>query len=122
MPRLKVPLIHPNHATHITLSYCTYGNGIYTVLLLLGLLVPSSMYDIVAAIRSSHAFFTAVTLDNRGIGRSAAPAALRLSSGDMVANPAHGAWAVLDHVIAANPLFRPVGFKPTSWWAIPWAA
>ena len=67
------------------------------------------MYDIIAAILSSHASFTVVTLDNRGIGRSAAPAALRLSSGYTVANLAHDAWAVLDHVIAANRLSRAVG-------------
>ncbi|CDF40987.1 unnamed protein product [Chondrus crispus] len=104
MPQVAVPLSRaPPSARQISVSYRVLGAGPVLVLMVPGMCVPSSMYDSMAAVLAATAQFTAVVLDNRGMGRSDAPPAGMLGGlGYDVAELAADAWQVVDAVLAAS--------------------
>jgi pimeloyl-ACP methyl ester carboxylesterase len=110
MPRLTVPLRYAEpSAGEISLSYSVIGVGPILVLLIPGLLVPASMYDELATHLAATGRYTALALDNRGIGESDAPppaeswAALAAGRGNYSPEIlARDAWAVVDHARGEN--------------------
>ena len=104
MPQVAVPLSRARpSARQISVSYRVLGAGPVLVLMVPGMCVPSSMYDSMAAVLAATAQFTAVVLDNRGMGRSDAPPAGVLGGpGYDVAELAADAWQVVDAVLAAS--------------------
>jgi pimeloyl-ACP methyl ester carboxylesterase len=106
MPRIDVPLVYddPSGSRTISVSYRVCGSGPVIVALIPGLMVPQSMYEALAEFLASSGRFTAVSIDNRGIGESDCPPAALLhratSTGYTVTALALDAWAVVDCVRA----------------------
>lgn len=119
MPSVSVPLTRfsstwrfsrqklPYDQSSISISYRVQGTGPVLVLLVPGLCVPASMYDSMAAVLSATSQFTAVTMDNRGMGLSDAPISNVFGGlGYNIADVAADAWAVVDCVVKDVALAR----------------
>jgi pimeloyl-ACP methyl ester carboxylesterase len=108
MPRVEVPLIHDDQSRTetVAVAYKVRGSGPVLVALIPGLMVPQSMYDALSDFLASSGRYTAVSIDNRGIGESDCPPASFLhsaaSTGYTTSALARDAWAVIDHVRAAG--------------------
>lgn len=103
MPYIQVPQWRPETPTtpQIQISYNILGDGPILVLLIPGLCVPSTMYDSICAMLATTRQFTAISIDNRGMGRSSVPYATPFSAkGYTVQDLAYDAWTVADTVRA----------------------
>lgn len=118
MPRLRVPLqprnvcgdsssCHDNSKVgdEISISYTVRGRGPVLVVMIPGALVPATMYDSLANKVAADGRYTAVTIDNRGIGRSDTPPVANTFAdvfrGRLNYSPsilANDAWTVVDCV------------------------
>lgn len=110
MPLVTVPLSRssspsrrPRSAPSVSVSYRVLGEGPVLVLMVPGMCVPASMYDSMAAVLAATSQFTAVVLDNRGMGLSDAPPASLLGGpGYTAPDLAADAWQVVDAVFKVS--------------------
>lgn len=94
MPYISVPLQRPAETPRIRIFYTTVGTGAIPVLLIPGLCTPSTMYTSLSTQLSATSAFKAISLDNRGIGKSDSPPPkpATYTTRELAAD----AWAVLD--------------------------
>lgn len=107
MPHLFVPLTrNPPSSEKLKISYTLRGHGPILVLLVPGMCVSSVMFDAMGSFLAATSQFTAIAIDNRGIGQSHVPyASLFRAPGYTASELAQDAWDVIDHL--TSPKFQP---------------